>query len=172
MGGQADRRSDGRGNAPPHDDKTARPPDRATVVPPEGRLLGVDHGEKRIGLALSDPSQVIAQPLATLTRRAGRRFPMQTLRRHLDAHHPVGIVMGLPRAPDGSEDDRAAAARAVGRLIGDKTGLPVAYWDERMSTARALRAVKDLGGGLRGRKGDVDQLAATVLLQNYLDSRR
>ncbi len=135
-------------------------------------MLAVDVGEKRIGLALSDPSQTLAQPLATLARRAGRRFPMQRLREQLDTHQPVGIVVGLPLAPDGSEDERAAGARAVGRLIAEKTGLPVCYWDERMTTARALGAIRDLGGNTRGRKGDVDQLAATVLLQHFLDSRR
>jgi putative Holliday junction resolvase len=135
-------------------------------------LLAVDVGQKRIGLALSDPSQTLAQPLATLTRRAGRRFPMRRLREHLDAHRPVGVVVGLPLTPDGAEDERAAEARTTGALIAAKTGLPVAYWDERMTTARALGAVRELGGGTRGRKEDVDQLAATVLLQHFLDGRR
>lgn len=141
-------------------------------LPGAGRLLAVDIGEKRIGLALSDPSQSLAHPLATITRRAGRRFPMQQLRTHLDEHQPVGVVMGLPIAPSGAEGERAAKARATGELIAEKTGLPVEYWDERMTTARALGAVRELGGKTRGREGNVDQLAATVLLQNYLDSRR
>ncbi len=84
----------------------------------------------------------------------------------------MGVLMGLPIAPSGAEDERAAQARAAGQLIGDKSGLPVEYWDERMTTARALGAVRELGGSTRGREGEVDQLAATVLLQNYLDSRR
>ena len=75
-----------------------------------GRLLAVDWGEKRIGLALSDESQTLAQPLATLTRRAGKRFPMQQLREHLDAHHPVGVIVGLPLTPEGHEGDAARAA--------------------------------------------------------------
>ncbi len=141
-------------------------------LPTEGRLLAVDVGEKRIGLALSDPSQVLAQPLATLTRRAGKRFPMQRLREHLDAHRPVGVVVGLPLTPEGKEEEAATVARTVGTAIGEKTGLPVCYWDERMSTARALDAVREMGGSTRGRKGDVDQLAATVVLQHFLESRR
>ncbi len=144
----------------------------SSELPAVGRLLAIDIGEKRIGLALSDPSQALAHPLATITRRTGKRFPMQQLRRHLEEHQPVGVLMGLPIAPSGAEDEPAANARAAGRLIGDKTGLPVEYWDERMTTARALGAVRELGGSTRGREGDVDQLAATVLLQNYLDSRR
>ena len=141
-------------------------------LPTKGRLLGVDMGEKRIGLALSDPSQTLAQPLATLTRRAGRRFPMRQLREHLDAHEPVGVVVGLPLTPEGAEDEWTAQARAVGALITEKSGLPVHYWDERMSTARALGAISEMGGTKRGREGDVDQLAATVVLQHFLDGRR
>jgi len=141
-------------------------------LPKKGRLLGVDLGEKRIGLALSDPSQTLAQPLATLTRRAGRRFPMRQLREHIDAQQPVGVVVGLPLTPEGAEDEWTAEARAVGALITEKSGLPVQYWDERMSTARALGAISEMGGSTRGRKGDVDQLAATVVLQHFLDSRR
>jgi putative Holliday junction resolvase len=143
-----------------------------SALPGAGRLLAVDIGEKRIGLALSDPSQSLAHPLATITRRAGKRFPMQQLRAHLDEHQPVGVVMGLPIAPSGVEDERAQRARAAGELIAEKTGLPVEYWDERMTTARALAAVREMGGRTRGREGDVDRLAATVLLQNYMDSRR
>ena len=142
------------------------------ALPSTGRLLAVDIGEKRIGLALSDPSQSLAHPLATITRRAGKRFPMQQLRPHLEEHQPVGVVMGLPIAPSGAEDERAAHAREAGALIAEKTGLPVQYWDERMTTARALGAVREMGGTPRGREGDVDRLAATVLLQHYLDSRR
>jgi len=144
----------------------------AAVLPRHGPLLAIDLGDKRIGLALSDPTQTVAHPLTTLQRRTGKRFPLQDLRTHLDEHRPAGIVMGLPLAEDGSEGARAAEARATGARLADKTGLPVAYWDERMTTARALRAVRDLGGGIRGRKADVDKLAATTLLQSFLDSRR
>jgi putative Holliday junction resolvase len=134
--------------------------------------LAVDIGEKRIGLAISDPSQTIAQPLATVTRRSGKRFPMNALRPHLDEYQPVGVVMGLPLYPDGTEGDMAGLARTTGDLMASKTNLPVTYWDERMTTARALSAIRDLSGGTRGRKEEVDQLAATVLLQSFLDSRR
>lgn len=143
-----------------------------TTLPAKGRLLGVDLGEKRIGLALSDPEQRVAQPLTTLTRRTGKRFPLRQLREHLERWTPVGVLVGLPLTEAGGEDARARAARAAGDLIAEKTGLPVHYWDERMTTARALSAVAELGGRTRGRKGDVDPLAATVLLQTFLDRRR
>ncbi len=136
-----------------------------------GRILAVDIGDKRIGIAVSDASQTIAQPLATLTRRSGKRFPMNALRPYLKELSPIGIVVGLPLAPDGEENEKCEMARDAGELMKDKVHLPVTYWDERMTTSRALSAIKELGGCVRGRKGDVDQLAAAVLLQSYLDSR-
>jgi putative Holliday junction resolvase len=150
---------------------TTSTPENPPAIPCPGRILAIDPGSKRIGLAMSDPSQTIAQPLATLSRRVGKRFPLQSLKVHLDEHEPVGIVVGLPIAPDGSEDERAKNSRDLGATLNAKTKLPIAFWDERMTTARALSAVKDLGGKVRGRKAEVDGLAATVLLQAFLDSR-
>ena len=80
--------------------------------------------------------------------------------------------MGLPLAPDGSEGDSALAAREVAANVTRRTGLPLELWDERMSTARALAAIREQGGSTRGRKADVDSLAAAVLLQHFLDARR
>jgi len=140
--------------------------------PPAGRLLAVDWGERRIGVALSDETQTLAQPLATLTRRAGKRFPMGSLLALLHEHAAAGIVVGLPLEPEGTEGLAAREVRALADLIGRRTSVPVALWDERLTTARALRAVRALGGSTRGRAGDVDALAAAVLLQHYLDARR
>lgn len=137
-----------------------------------GRLLGVDWGEKRIGLSLSDPSQTLAQPLTTIARRLGRRFPLKKFREIVEAHQPVGLVVGLPLDPEGGEGEPARQARELGDLIGRSTGLPVSYADERMTSRRALRAVSEMGGKTRGREGEVDQLAATILLQAFLDARR
>ncbi len=137
-----------------------------------GRLLGVDWGERRIGLALSDESQTLAQPLATLTRRAGKRFPMQKLIALLDAHAVVAVVVGLPLDAAAAEGPAAAAARTLADDIARRSGRPVELWDERLSTARVLQVVRELGGSTRGRKADVDAWAATLLLQHYLDARR
>jgi putative holliday junction resolvase len=142
------------------------PPYRLTAIPTEGRLLAIDWGTKRIGLAVTDPTRTIAQPLATLTRRPGRRFPMAQLRPYLDEFRPVGIVVGLPLTPEGTEGPAAAAARDVANLVTAKTGLPVVLHDERFTTARAAEA--DAVGG----RVDRDQRAAAVLLQSYLESRR
>jgi len=137
-----------------------------------GRLLGVDWGAKRIGLSLSDPDQILAQPLTTITRRLGRRFPLRKFREILEAHQPVGLVIGLPLEPDGTEGESARRARELGDLLARSAGLPVTYADERLTSGRARRAISELGGTTRGREGEVDQLAATVLLQGFLDARR
>ena len=138
----------------------------------EGRLLGVDWGERRIGLALSDETRTLAQPLTTLTRRTGKRFPMREFLTLLEQHAVTGIVVGLPLDQDGAEAEAATAARALAGDIARRSGRPVELWDERLTTARALRAVRAMGGSTRGRRDDVDALAATVLLQHYLDAKR
>ena len=137
-----------------------------------GRILAVDWGERRIGLALSDEHQVLAQPLTTLTRRTGKRFPMQRLLTLIQQHGATEVVVGLPLAADGSEGEPAHQARALAGHIARRGGLPVELWDERFTTARALQAVREMGGSTRGRKADLDALAATLLLQHYLDARR
>jgi putative holliday junction resolvase len=138
----------------------------------KGRLLGVDWGERRIGLAVSDESRTLAQPLATLTRRAGKRFPMVQLLAHIKQHEVVGVVVGLPLDEAGAEGASARAARALADDIGRRSQLPVSLWDERMTTARVLTAVREMGGSTRGRKEDLDALAAALLLQHYLDAQR
>ena len=80
--------------------------------------------------------------------------------------------MGLPLTGEGEEGTSAAAAREMAQTIGQRTGLPLEFWDERLTTARALAAIREQGGSTRGRREDVDALAAAVLLQHYLDARR
>jgi putative Holliday junction resolvase len=141
-------------------------------LPTTGRILGVDWGEIRIGLALSDETQTLATPLDTLVRRAGKRVPMPRLLELTSLHQPVGVIVGLPLAPDGSEEESASAAREMGATIARRTGLPLEFWDERMSTARALAAIWEQGGSAKGRKPEVDALAAAVMLQHFLDARK
>jgi putative holliday junction resolvase len=141
-------------------------------IPTTGRILAVDWGELRIGLALSDETQVLATPLETLQRRQGKRFPMPRFLELSSTHKPVGILVGLPLSLEGEEGENASAAREVATTIERRTGLPLELWDERMSTARALEAIREQGGSTRGRKADVDSLAAAVLLQHFLDARR
>jgi len=143
-----------------------------TLLPRTGRLLALDWGEIRIGLASSDETQLLATPLETVTRRAGKRYPMPALLDLITRHAIVGLVVGLPLTPEGDEGDSARQARTLGDLVAGRSGLPVEFWDERMTTARALRSIQEQGGSTRGRKDDVDALAAAVLLQGYLDARR
>jgi putative Holliday junction resolvase len=141
-------------------------------IPLAGRILAVDWGEVRIGLALSDETQTIASPLVTLTRRRGKRFPMPAFLELVTTHRAVGLVVGLPLTPGGAEAAAAAAARALAVLIGGRTYLPVELVDERMTTARAHAAIREQDGSTRGRREDVDALAATILLQHFLETRR
>ncbi|MGZ8398024.1 MAG: Holliday junction resolvase RuvX, partial [Gemmatimonadales bacterium] len=136
------------------------------------RILALDWGELRIGLALSDETQVLATPLETLQRREGKRLPMPRLLELVALHQPVGVVVGLPLSLEGTEGDSAISAREMATTVTRRTGLPLELWDERMSTARALAAIREQGGSTRGRKADVDALAAAVLLQHFLDARR
>lgn len=148
---------------------TARRPDGRTA----GRILAIDWGERRIGLALSDETQTLAQPLTTLTRRPGKRFPMGQLLQQVTTHKVVGIIVGLPLDESGGEGDAAHAAKALADDIKRRVGeLEVTMWDERMTTARVLATVREMGGKTRGRKEDVDAMAATLLLQHYLDSKK
>lgn len=142
------------------------------LIPPTGRVLAVDWGQVRIGLAVTDEAQLIASPMETLVRRKGKRFPMPRFLALLETFRPAGIVVGLPLTAEGAEGTEAAAARDLAGLISTRTGLPVELWDERMSTARALATVRELGGTTRGRKGDVDSMAASVMLQGWLEARR
>ena len=142
-------------------------------IPPAGRILAVDWGQRRIGLALSDETQTLAQPLSTLTRRAGKRFPMAQLLDQITRNQVVGIIVGLPLDEAGAEGDAAHAARSLADDIKRRVAeLEVTMWDERMTTARALAAVREMGGSTRGRKEDVDAMAAALLLQHYLDARK
>jgi len=98
-------------------------------VKESGRILAVDWGERRIGLALSDETQTLAQPLTTLTRRAGKRFPMQQLLELITKHDVVGIIVGLPLDAAGTEGDAAHAARALADDIKRRAGeLEVTMW--------------------------------------------
>ena len=133
------------------------------------RVLAVDYGERRIGLALSDPSGTIASPAGYILRRRGKRPPIAEIIRRALQHEAGSFVLGLPLDSDGEETDRSREVRVIAAEIGRRTGRMVHLVDERFTTAAALRAVKEMGGSTRGRKGDVDALAATVLLQHALN---
>lgn len=135
-----------------------------------GRVLGIDPGTVRIGLALSDPTGVIAQPLSVLTRRSPAE-DMAALRKLIAEHEVERVVVGLPRMMDGRLDAAAAAAKQFGGELARVTSLPVEYWDERLTTVAAERYLVAQGKRRRRQRADVDRMAAALLLQSYLDYR-
>jgi putative holliday junction resolvase len=133
------------------------------------RFLAVDYGRKRIGLAIADPLGMIASPAGFITRREGKRPPITKILARAQELEARGFVLGLPLDGEGNETEWTAEVRSSGAEIAKRTGMPVRFLDERFTTAVALRTMKELGESTRGRKGDVDSLAATVLLQNALN---
>ena len=132
------------------------------------RVLAIDPGTVRLGLALSDPSGVIALPLSVLTRRSPRE-DLEALRRIVEEHHVERVLIGLPRLMDGTLDTAARAAQAFGANVEKALERPVEYWDERLTTVAAERYLIAQGKRRHKRRGDVDRMAATLLLQGYLD---
>ena len=133
--------------------------------------MGVDFGEKRIGLAVSDPTNTLATPLETLRRRAGKRPPiarMAEIARELDVGH---VVVGLPLGLDGEENPWCLEIRAMGEKLAARLEVEVSFVDERLTSVRAERAVRGIGLSKRDRqqKGRVDAAAAQLILQSWLD---
>lgn len=133
-----------------------------------GRVLAVDWGERRIGLAVSDELGMIASPAGHIARRAGKRPPIAKVIARATELGARAFVVGLPLDGNGDETPRSREARDVARALETRTGLPVELVDERFTTAAARRAIREMGGKPEERPGDVDALAATVLLQHAL----
>ena len=132
------------------------------------RLLAIDLGDRRVGLATSDPLGTVASPAGFVERRAGKRPPLTAVLAEADRLEAEGFVVGLPLDGEGAETARSAEARRLAAELSGRTGKPAWMVDERFTTAAAQRAITAMGGSTRGRKGDVDALAATVLLQHAL----
>jgi putative Holliday junction resolvase len=111
---------------------------------------------------------MIASPAGFILRRAGKRIPIAEIVRRAEALDAAGFVVGLPLDGEGNDTPRAIEARQIAAELQRRTGLPARLVDERFTTAAAHRAIRTLGGSTRDRKGDVDALAATVLLQHAL----
>lgn len=136
------------------------------------RILAVDFGERRVGLALSDPTATIAQPLTVLVRRAGKRPPVQAIADLAAEHDVQHIVVGLPLTLAGGESDWTREVRAFGEKLAARAGLGVTFADERMTSVAAERAVRSLGlrKTEREKKERIDAAAAVLILQAYLDA--
>ena len=137
------------------------------------RVLGIDLGERRVGVAVSDPTGSIAQPLPTLRRRAGKRMPLATLRSLAEQYQVQGIVVGLPLAPSGDDTEWTRTVREAASDLERRSGVPVHLVDERFTSRAAERAVRGLGlpKNKREEKGRVDAAAAVLILQSWLDAR-
>ncbi|MEO1543914.1 MAG: Holliday junction resolvase RuvX [Pseudomonadota bacterium] len=137
----------------------------------QSRLIGIDAGTKTLGLALSDVSRTIASPLETI-RRKKFKSDLERLSSLLNEHAVGGLVLGLPVNLDGSEGPRAQSARALARNLNAALTQPVLLWDERLTTAQAERLLIEADTSRRRRAEVIDQLAATLILQNTLDRMR
>jgi putative Holliday junction resolvase len=133
------------------------------------RLLGVDYGSVRIGLAVSDPDRKLAFPLSTHERRGTEADA--AFFRTLVAEEEIGaLVVGLPVHLDGREGQKAVEARAFGQWLSETTGLPVTFYDERFSSVQAESALWEAGLTHRKRRQRRDKVAAQMVLQAYLDA--
>jgi len=139
--------------------------------PDAGRVLAVDWGGKRFGIAVSDPTRLIAQPLVTLTRRARHRAPVAAIVELVARHQVTTVVIGLPLDLEGVEGESAREARALGEAVARRSGVSVTYWDERLTTAVALRSARAAGVSDRDSRERIDQMAAVAILQGWLDAQ-
>ncbi|MGD0421289.1 MAG: Holliday junction resolvase RuvX [Xanthobacteraceae bacterium] len=142
--------------------------DAAALLPPRGALIGLDLGSKTIGVAASDPDRRLAATVETVSRT---RFTLDAERLLALAgeRRAVGFVLGLPLNMDGTEGPRAQATRAFARNFSKLTALPIALWDERLSTAAVERALIEADASRKKRKAVIDQHAAAYILQGALD---
>lgn len=130
--------------------------------------MGLDLGTKTIGLAVSNPERTLATPLSTIRRKKFTTDAEQLLALATE-RKVTGLIIGLPLNMDGSEGPRAQATRAFVRNLGGKTDLPIAFWDERLSTAAAERELISLDTSRAKRAEVIDEMAASYILQGALD---
>ncbi len=142
-------------------------------LPATGRILGIDLGEVRVGLALSDPGQVVASPAETLHVPRDQDGPaIDALADAAVRLEAAALVIGYPRRLDGREGAPAQRAKRFADALRTRTGLPTRLIDERFSTVEAERVLLDADVSRRDRKSSVDRVAASVLLQTVLESQR
>lgn len=134
-------------------------------------VLGFDFGRRRIGVAVGSRTSGAASPIECVTCRDGHP-DWDAVGRLISEWHPAILIVGLPYNSDGSESDMSRAARRFGHRLGARFGLPIAFVDERLSSREAARVLAERrrqGHRRRIRKGDVDEMAAAIILQNWLD---
>ena len=133
-----------------------------------GRILGIDHGDVRIGVAMSDETEFLASPLTTV--QSGKAA-VDELVAIVTEHEVRTIVVGLPRNMNGTYGPATEKVRAFIAKLSKRTDVPIVEWDERLSTVSAHNDLREAGLDGRKRKGVVDKVAARIILQNYLDAQ-
>lgn len=133
------------------------------------RILGLDIGDRTIGVAISDPLGITAQGITTIRRR-NEEFDIRELRNICDKYNVESIVSGLPKNMNGTLGPQSEKVIAFCKLIESQINLPIKMWDERLTTVAANRAMLEADLSRKKRKKIVDKLAATYILQGYLDS--
>jgi len=137
--------------------------------PVSGRLAGIDYGTVRIGIAITDPEQRIASPMTNYTRR-GEKADAEYFRKLVAEERIAGIVIGLPVHLDGRESEKSGEARKFGQWLGQATGLPIVFFDERFTSVEAEQALMGAEMTKKQRKARLDKLAAQILLTAYLEA--
>ena len=133
------------------------------------RIMGLDFGDKRIGVAVSDPTGLIAQGLAVLERGKSLKADLLRLRDLAEKNEVETIVIGLPRNMDGSLGPQAEKVRMFGQKLAGLLDLPVKYWDERLTTMAAEKLLIQADVSRARRRKVIDKMAASLILQGYLD---
>jgi len=142
--------------------------DLAHALPVTQALIGLDLGTKTIGVAISDSFQTVATPMETIKRK---KFGIDAARllEIIDHRSVGGIILGLPRNMDGSEGPRCQSTRAFARNLSQLIAIPIGYWDERLSTVAAERALLEADTSRKRRSEVIDHVAASFILQGMLD---
>jgi putative Holliday junction resolvase len=136
-------------------------------VPEAGRILGLDLGDVRIGVAITDPGRRVAVPMGTV--HTGAPADLKAIARLVRDHEVTMVVVGHPLKMSGAQGTRARHAEEFVAALRQVLPVPVVLQDERLSTVEAERALREAGAGSRDRRGAVDRSAAAVILQSYLD---
>ncbi len=142
--------------------------DLAALLPREARLLGLDVGTKTVGMALSDVTRSIATPYDTI-RRTKFTADAKTIAETIDKNQIGALIIGLPFNLDGSEGPRAQSTRAFARNLATHVSVPIAFWDERLSTAAVERHLIEADVSRKRRAELIDRMAAAYILQGALD---
>lgn len=141
-------------------------------LPTDGRLLAVDVGEVRIGLATSDPTQTVGSPAETVAAPAQASATVALLVDAVARHEAVGVVVGYPRTLAGREGRAARRCRELAEELADAVDVPVVLWDERFTTTEAERVMLAQDARRAERRRSIDRVAAALILQGVLEARR